>query len=104
MADMVGDIDALGITSSKAKKNQKQFDSDVAEVTEDIQYLRSKYQPYMEFSFAYVYGTYGDFEAAYDAISTAMKKIITRYAIIGSMKPEGMELVGHSHQMLSEGV
>ena len=103
MADMVGDIDALGITSSKVKKKQKQFDADIKEVTEDIQFLRSKYQPYLEFSFEYEYGTYGDFEAAYDAIYTAMKKIITRYAILGSIRPESMDLVGPSYAKLNGG-
>ncbi len=103
LADIVGDIDALGITASKAKKNQKQFTIDVAEVTADIQYLRKHYQPYLEFSFQYEYGTYGDFETSYDAINTAMKKIITRYAIIGNIKPEGMDLVGPSYEMVNSG-
>lgn len=101
IADIVGDIDALGITASKAKKSPKQFAADIAEVTQDIQYLRKQYQPYLEFSFNYEYGTYGDFESSYDAISTAMKKIIIRYAILGNIKPEGMDLVGPSYEMVN---
>lgn len=101
MADMVGDIEALGITATKAKKSPKEFEADISEVVTDIKLLRKKYQPYLEFSFEYEYGAYGEFESAYDFIYTAMKKIITRYQILGDIRPEGMDLVGPSYAKLN---
>ena len=101
LAEIIGDIIGLGQTNKTVTRHKAEFEGSITDIKSDLRYLRSCYQPYFEYSFDYEYSTYGDFEAAYDEILTAMKIIIQQYQILGNIRPECMDLLGPAYAKLN---